>query len=201
MSTHIPKELWPAAFVESKRMAEMVLSLNRKLQKYAKRTPEDMPTDRELTLAAGINIFYEYRLSQEASQAARFLFFQRLEQFVLSKMDKDSHQDKRLLKILRRVKNNDGGTNFLRMWMKVEEFLHHAKSDDFWKQFDKPSTCIKAFSRDLNLLAELGEENGEENREDGNQNGSTERQESPEGISDRPDGSADSRESESGSET
>src|SRR5690349_19161213 len=79
--THVPKSLWPTAFIEGKRVAEAVHSANRKMKKFTKADPEEPPTDRELALGACVMVFWAYKVSQEANAAARKLTLLKAERF------------------------------------------------------------------------------------------------------------------------
>lgn len=168
----IPKGQWPRAFAEGKQVAELVLQLNKKLKKYVKRKEDDLPTDREIVLAACVEIFHAYRASQESTMAVRNQTLSKAEQFILEKMDSSDYRHYNLLRAVRKSKNADAGQGFLKMWEYVEAFLNNGVKEEFWKQFDTPTKAVHALIHDLGIVANIGEENGsEENKESNDSEG------------------------------
>ncbi len=159
--THVPKELWPQAFQEAKNMSQFVLGLNREMGRYTKTVAKNPPTDRELTLAAAIEIFWTYRLSEEGAHAFRKKTISQAVQFIDARLKRDTTanlQNRNLLKKLRKIEARQEGAGFLAMWHRLELFLKAAQQPDYWKNFEDPTTAIRALAEDLEAVAHQGEE-------------------------------------------
>lgn len=169
----IPKEMWPKAMVEGKRMAEYVHAKNRELEKFSVASPNSPPSDRELLLGAAVMVFWDYKLQQEAKAAARRLTIEKTIRY-LEIMATTDLEPRRLLKAWRRTANNTEGYGFLQMWGLVDRFLRVSSIPAYWQQEEfksDPSIAIRALMSDLERVAAQGESNGEE--KGSNENGTT----------------------------
>lgn len=166
--SHIKREKWPQAFAEGLAMSNMLLELNRELKQYTKTSAATIPTDRELHLSAAIQVFTSYRFACEAEKTSRAVFFEKLEKFISEDILTMEHgaqvaKASRIISTVRRLKEKDYESVFLKMWIPVERFLDKATTLEFWDLEENkgkhPSEVIKQLAQEIER-ASKGEKDG-----------------------------------------
>ena len=164
----IPKDTWQKGMAEGKSLAGFVIAKSRELKAFSTASPNSPPTDRELLLAAAVNVFWDYKLQQEASAAARRITIEKtlgVLDAVISGGTEYEFASRVCRKALRRVAAKTEGYGFLMMWGLVDRFLQVAANPEYWKQEEfksDPSIAIRALISDLDRVAAQGESNGQE---------------------------------------